>query len=103
MAKLHDVKNWDTRMSCVPTALCAVTGKSFKAVMGAVHRAVKKSGKEALCEYPIGVHPDEWTVALGMLGWDYKEVDSYRERQQQGRPRVAQGEMALNTSAFATA
>lgn len=90
MSNLHTVKGWHTEITCAPTALCGVTGKTIAQVVGALQRARKRSGNPPLPTPIEGVHPDDWKLALELLGYAHADILNYRHRPQQERPRIEQ-------------
>jgi hypothetical protein len=73
MVRLHDVTEWSEDMTCVPTALCGVTGLSRAAVETAIKRAVKDKDGIELKDFS-SVNIKHWLPALKILGVAHEYV-----------------------------
>jgi hypothetical protein len=72
--KLDDIKHWH-EMGCVPTMLCAISGKSPSEILTLLNLVLAKRGEEPTAELRRDYNINDWLSALRELGANYVQAE----------------------------
>jgi hypothetical protein len=85
--KLADIVDWKDGLSCSPTALCAISGKTPTEIGVLLQQIAGEQGRKIDIErndYAIG----DWLQAVKRLGGDWTPGDDFRSVEFQKRPTI---------------
>jgi hypothetical protein len=87
---LADIKQWREGISCTPTALAAITGKTPDEIGVLLQRAAKVYEREIPAQLRADYDIHHWLKAIKLLGGDWVEAEQYDDRPFDERPTIDQ-------------
>ena len=75
--KLADIKDWNAGLSCSPTALAAITGKTPTEIGGLLKDAAKINGRDISEELLPGYDINDWLKVIKLVGGDWIRAEGW--------------------------
>jgi hypothetical protein len=88
--KLKDVTGWHSDVTCTPTALAAITGKTPDEVAILLHEAAKIHGREISAQLQTDYNINDWLKVIQLLGGNWAPGNNYSELPFADRPTIDQ-------------
>ncbi len=85
---LDDIKGWHPGISCTPTALGAITGKTPDEIGTLLHQAAKELGREIPAQLRGDYNINDWLKAIRLLDGDWVEGEKFDDRPFNERPTI---------------
>ena len=85
---LGDIQGWRDGLSCTPTALVAVTGKTPDEIGALLRRAAKIYGREVPAQPRADYDINDWLKAIKLLGGDWVQAEKFDDRPFGERPTI---------------
>jgi hypothetical protein len=85
---LGDIKGWRQEISCTPTALGAITGKTPDEIGTLLHQSAKELGREIPDQLRGDYNINDWLKAIKLLGGDWVEAEKFDDRPFNERPTI---------------
>ena len=86
--KLGDIKDWDPTMTCTPTALCALTGKTPTEIAKLLSDVSTRNGRPIEPELQYGYNINDWLALINELGGDWVPSEDFSDRPFDQRPTI---------------
>lgn len=88
--ELADIRDWHQDLSCTPTALAAISGKTPNEIGVLLQHAGRANGREIPAELRGDYSINDWLVAVNLLGGDWVEADKFDDVEYGARPTIDQ-------------
>lgn len=88
--KLTDVTEWNDKVLCVPTALCAITGVRPADIAKVISLAAQRRGVTVPADPYAPFNINDWLRAIKDLGGDWCEIEDYSNYPYTSRPMISQ-------------
>lgn len=88
--KVADVSDWTEGLSCTPTALAALTGKTPAEVATLLAEAAEKAGRPIGKEIREDYAVSDWLMAVELMGGEWSPGDDFSDRPFSDRPTISE-------------
>jgi hypothetical protein len=85
---LTDIRKWKSGLSCSPTALAAITGKTPDEIAVLLKEAARINGRDISVELLPGYDINDWLKVIKLLGGDWVQAETHEEKEFTQRPTI---------------
>lgn len=87
---LNDVVDWSDGVSCTPTALAAISGRTPAEIGVILAQCANARGEKIPSTLRADYNIRDWLPAVVVLGGKWREIEQYRETPFEARPTLTQ-------------